>query len=97
MKVEIIAKIPEEQKRIEAIARKEADEFIGSLFGIDEGQTTFSRRTAYICGVEWGIEKALKVLDDMFMEQANISVNDWFRDSKNLFQGREEFIKRMGE
>lgn len=41
--------------------------------------------------------KALDILDDMFMEQSNISVDDWFRDSPNLFQGREEFIKRMME
>ena len=41
--------------------------------------------------------KALDILDDMFMEQSNISVDDWFRDSSNLFQGRETFIKRMME
>lgn len=41
--------------------------------------------------------KVLDILDDMFMEQSNISVDDWFRDSPNLFQGREEFIKRMME
>ncbi len=41
--------------------------------------------------------KALDILDEMFMEQSNISVDDWFRDSPNLFQGRETFIKRMME
>ena len=41
------------------------------------------------------LNDVLLVLDDMFMEQSNISVDDWFRDEPNLFQGRETFIKRM--
>jgi hypothetical protein len=48
-------------------------------------------------GAQWAIEKSLDILDSMFMEQGSISVDDWFRDSKNLFQGREEFKKRMSE
>ena len=35
------------------------------------------------------------IIDSMFMEQGSISVDDWFHDSKNLFQGREVFKKRM--
>lgn len=53
--------------------------------------------TAFEAGKQWAIDRALDVLDSMFMEQGSISVDDWFRDSKNLFQGREEFKKRMSE
>ena len=51
--------------------------------------------TAFDAGKQWALERALEVLDAMFMEQCSISVDDWFRDSPNLFQGREEFIKQM--
>lgn len=51
--------------------------------------------TAFDAGKQWAIDRALEVLDAMFMEQCSISVDDWFRDSPNLFQGREEFIKQM--
>ena len=53
--------------------------------------------TAFEAGKQWAIDRALGVLDSMFMEQGTISVDDWFRDSKNLFQGREVFKKRMEE
>ncbi len=48
-------------------------------------------------GAKWTIEKSLDILDSMFMEQGSISVDDWFRDSPNLFQGREEFKKKISE
>lgn len=48
-------------------------------------------------GAKWAIEKSLGILDSMFMEQCSISVDDWFRDSKNLFQGREVFKNKMEE
>jgi hypothetical protein len=51
--------------------------------------------TAFEAGRDYMLERALEVLDAMFMEQCSISVDDWFRDSPNLFQGREEFIKQM--
>ncbi len=46
-------------------------------------------------GYEFALNHALVILDDMFMDQAQISVDDWFRDSPNLFQGREIFIDKM--
>jgi hypothetical protein len=51
----------------------------------------------YIQGYLKAFEDTLSVLDDLFMDESEISVDDWFRDSPNLFQGREEFIKRMEE
>ena len=51
--------------------------------------------TAFDAGKQWALDRALEVLDAMFMVQCSISVDDWFRDSPNLFQGREEFIKQM--
>lgn len=51
--------------------------------------------TAFGAGKQWAIDKALDILDEMFMDRASISVDDWFRDSPNLFQGREEFKERM--
>ena len=56
-----------------------------------------SREDVYVFGQEQMLKKALEVLDAMFMEQCSISVNDWFRDSPNLFRGRKEFIKRVKE
>lgn len=56
-----------------------------------------SREEIYVFGQEQMLKKTLEVLDAMFMEQCSISVDDWFRDSPNLFQGREEFKKRMSE
>jgi hypothetical protein len=53
--------------------------------------------TAFDAGKQWALDRALEVLDAMFMEQCSISVDDWFRDSPNLFQGREEFIKQVKE
>lgn len=53
--------------------------------------------TAFDAGKQWALDRALEVLDAMFMVQCSISVDDWFRDSPNLFQGREEFIKRVKE
>ena len=53
--------------------------------------------TAFEAGKQWALDRALEVLDAMFMEQCSISVDDWFRDSPNLFQGREEFIKQVKE
>ena len=50
---------------------------------------------AFEAGRDYMLERALEVLDAMFMVQCSISVDDWFRDSPNLFQGREEFIKQM--
>lgn len=50
---------------------------------------------AFEAGRDYALDRALEVLDAMFMVQCSISVDDWFRDSPNLFQGREEFIKRM--
>ncbi len=51
--------------------------------------------TAFEAGRDYMLERALEVLDAMFMEQCSISVDDWFRDSPNLWQGRKEFIKQM--
>jgi hypothetical protein len=53
--------------------------------------------TAFEAGRDYALDRALEVLDAMFMEQCSISVDDWFRDSPNLFQGREEFIKQVKE
>ena len=53
--------------------------------------------TAFTPENQWQVDWALGVLDEMFMERASISVDDWFRDSPNLFQEREEFKKRMSE
>ena len=53
--------------------------------------------TAFDAGKQWALDRALEVLDAMFMVQCSISVDDWFRDSPNLFQGREEFKKKMSE
>lgn len=52
---------------------------------------------AFEAGRDYALDRALEVLDAMFMEQCSISVDDWFRDSPNLFQGREGFIKRVKE
>lgn len=62
-----------------------------------DNEQDFSRRLDFEKGAEWIMQKALGVLDEMFMDRASISVDDWFRDSPNLFQGREEFKKRMSE
>lgn len=51
--------------------------------------------TAFDAGKQWAIDRALDILDDMFIDRASISVDDWFRDSPNLFRGREEFKRRM--
>ena len=51
----------------------------------------------YTEGYNRATEKALEILDSMFFEKASISVDDWFRDSPNLFQGREEFKRKMEE
>lgn len=64
---------------------------------IEEYNEVCNQKLGFIDGANWMMEKALDILDDMFMEQSNISVDDWFRDSPNLFQGRETFIKRMME
>lgn len=44
---------------------------------------------------KYTLEEVLSVLDAMFMDYSDISVDDWFRDNSRLFQGREEFIERM--
>ena len=46
--------------------------------------------TAFDAGKQWALDRALEVLDAMFMAQCSISVDDWFK-------GREEFIKRVEE
>ena len=43
----------------------------------------------------WMYFKALEILDSLFMEQTEITVDDWFRDSPNLFQGRKVFTERL--
>lgn len=43
----------------------------------------------------WMYFKALGILDSLFMEQTEITVDDWFRDSPNLFQGRKVFGERL--
>ena len=45
---------------------------------------------AFEAGRDYMLERALEVLDAMFMVQCSISVDDWFK-------GREEFIKRVEE
>lgn len=77
--------------------KKEGEEF--ATHKTSTGVTCVDAPTmfAYMAGAENTIKKALDILDDMFMEQSEISVDDWFRDSENLFQGRKEFIKRMEE
>ena len=45
---------------------------------------------AFEAGRDYMLERALEVLDAMFMAQCSISVDDWFK-------GREEFIKRVEE
>ena len=62
-----------------------------------DNEQDYSRRLDFEKGAEWIMQKAFGVLDEMFMEQGSISVDDWFRDSKNLFQGREVFKKNMEE
>ena len=56
--------------------------------GIEEG---------YMMGALWMVQKCRDVLDGMFMDEAEITVDDWFRDSSNLFQGREVFMKKVME
>lgn len=51
--------------------------------------------TAFEAGRDYMLERALGVLDAMFMERCSISVDDWFRDSRNLWRGRKEFIKQV--
>lgn len=51
----------------------------------------------FLNGVYWATNKAIEILDSMFMDRANISVDEWFRDSKFLFKGRETFKKKMEE
>ena len=46
--------------------------------------------TAFDAGKQWALDRALEVLDAMFMVHCSISVDDWFK-------GREEFIKRVEE
>lgn len=77
--------------------KKEAEKYATRRTAI--GGTCIDAYTmhAYMAGAKNTIKKALDILDDMFMEQSEISVDDWFRDSKNFFQGRKEFIKRMEE
>lgn len=43
----------------------------------------------------WMYFKAQEILDSLFMEQTEISVDDWSRDSPNLFQGRKVFGERL--
>lgn len=43
----------------------------------------------------WMYFKALEILDSLFMGQTEITVDDWFRDSPNLFQGRKVFTERL--
>lgn len=77
--------------------KEAADQHIGHPYDSCEGLPITMSRESYKGGAVWAIQKALDVLDNMFMEQGSISVDDWFRDSKNLFQGRESFKKRMDE
>lgn len=37
----------------------------------------------------------LKALDELFLERYEITADEWFRDSPNLFQGRIEFETRL--
>lgn len=53
--------------------------------------------TAFAPESQWQVDWALGVLDEMFMDRASVSVDDWFRDSPNLFQGREGFKKKMSK
>lgn len=53
--------------------------------GIEEG---------FLMGAIWMAQKCRDILDDMFMDEASISVDDWFRDSPNLFQGRKSFMEK---
>jgi hypothetical protein len=83
--------------------KKLASEYASTL-GYFPGSCAAQNAAGYYCVVDGYIqgylkafEDTLSVLDDLFMDESEISVDDWFRDSKNLFQGREEFIKRMGE
>ncbi len=77
--------------------KEAADQYVGHPYDVSEKITITMTRDAYKSGVVWTTQKALNVLDNMFMEQGSISVDDWFRDSKNLFQGRESFKRRMDE
>ena len=60
---------------------------------LDEGIAV----TAFTPENQWQVDWALGVLDEMFMDRASISADDWFRNSPNLFQGREEFKKKMSK
>ena len=63
-----------------------------------DNEQDYSRRLDFEKGAEWIMQKALGVLDEMFIDRAAITVGDWFWDSPNGgFQGREEFKKRMSE
>lgn len=50
---------------------------------------------AVVAAKTWMYFKALEILDSLFMEQTEISVDDWFRDSPNIFQGRKVFAERL--
>ncbi len=83
--------------------KKLASEYASTL-GYFPGSCAAQNAAGYYCVVDGYIQgylkslgDALSILDDLFMDKSEITVDDWFRDSKNLFQGREEFIKRMGE
>ena len=80
--------------------KERASDFYGhSEYWWDEGDimALIGEKDGFVDGAEWAIKKALEVLDSMFMDRASISVDDWFQDSPNLFQGRKEFKKRMSE
>lgn len=48
---------------------------------------------SFRAGAKWMRGEVLAILDEMFMQQGSISVDDWFRDSPNLFQGRVKVRK----
>lgn len=46
-------------------------------------------------GAEWMFKNALIAMDVIFAQHPEITIDDWYRDSKNLFQGKVEFEKLM--
>lgn len=48
-------------------------------------------------GAQWAIEKSLDILDDMFISNIAIMVNEWMSNNKVSVQSRNYYRKKMEE